>query len=206
MLHRVMKALHGPIYASRLRELVARITPHLEANDQVLDVGCGGGGLGAALLASPRCPSSVQVQGLERAPRGDEPIEVLAYDGRQMPLADRSRDVVILADVLHHDEQPDQVLQEAARVARRCVIVKDHKPDGFLGQARVSFIDWAANAPYGVPCLYDYPTLPGWRERLGAAGLEPVEELTSMQLYPPGFQQLFGGQLHYFAVAAPMGR
>jgi SAM-dependent methyltransferase len=181
---------------------VKRIQPHLQAGDRVLDVGCGGGGLGAALLTSAECPEQVEIQGLERAVRGDEPIEVLAYDGRQMPLEDCSRDVVILADVLHHDASPEAVLREAVRVSRRLVIIKDHKPEGFLGQSRVSFIDWAANAPYGVPCLYRYPRLAEWRALLARVELTPIEEFSSMRLYPPGFQQLFGGRLHYFVVAS----
>ena len=31
-------------------------------------------------------------------------------------------------------------------MSSRIVIVKDHKPEGFLAQQRISFMDWAANA------------------------------------------------------------
>ena len=52
----MMKAAHAPIYDARLRALVAAIVPHLRPNDRVLDVGCGVGTLGKAIMDSPDCP------------------------------------------------------------------------------------------------------------------------------------------------------
>jgi len=70
----VMRVMHKPIYDSRKRALVAGIVPHLRPADRVLDVGCGNGSLGQAILASPSCPKGVTVEGLERVKRGGEPI------------------------------------------------------------------------------------------------------------------------------------
>lgn len=194
-----MKALHGPVYESRLKALLDAIIPHLREGDKVLDVGCGNGTLAAAIQNDPRTPAGVECRGLESRPRGDEPIEVIGYDGKTFPLDNDSVDVVIVADVLHHETDPDRLADECARVSQRLLIVKDHLVKGMLAQQRISFIDWAANAPYGVPCLYRYNTPEQWvhfRERLHA---EPAEERLSMRVYPPVFEQLFGGSLHYFA-------
>lgn len=195
-----MHALHRPVYESRLRELVRRIVPHLREGDSVLDVGCGVGTLGKALLDAPGRPGGVEVRGLERVRRGGEPIEVLGYDGGAIPLADGSCDVVIVADVLHHEEDFDRLLGECVRVSSRLVIVKDHAVAGPLAQQRISLIDWAANAPYGVPCLYRYNTINEWRAVHARFGLEPIEELTRMNLYPPIVNLLFGRRLQYFTV------
>ncbi len=202
----LMRALHGPVYRARLRALTAAITPHLRAGDEVLDVGCGAGTLGHALATHPNAPANLRVRGLESRPRGGEPIEVIPYTGGTIPLPDRSVDVVILADVLHHEPNPDHLAAECARISRRLVIIKDHQIQGILAQARVSFIDWAANAPYGVPCLYRYNTPAGWhafRDRLGARA---AEERHGMRVYPPVVETVFGGSLHYFGVLDVSGR
>lgn len=170
------------------------------SGDRVLDVGCGFGALGRAIMDDPACPPGVTVQGLERVVREGTRIPVTGYDGAAMPYDDGAFDVVILADVLHHEADPERLLAESARVARRRLVVKDHVLEGFLARPRVCFIDWAANAPYGVPCRYEYNTLAGWRALLQRHGLALEHEQTSMRLYPPLLNLLFGRRLHYLAV------
>lgn len=192
-----MARMHKPIYEHRLKVLVAEILPRLKPGDRVLDVGCGNGTLGAALMADPRCPTGVTVEGLERVVRGGEPIKVHAYDGKVMPQDAKSYDAVIVADVLHHEEQPDRLLRECARVSRRLIIVKDHRITGPLTRWRVSLMDWAANAPYGVPCLFRYNTLEQWRAEPKKLGATIEHELTSMNLYPGLWNPVFGKKLQY---------
>lgn len=198
-----MKSLHGPVYESRMRVLVREILPHLTAHDRVLDVGCGFGTLGRRLLDAPGRPEGLSVRGLERFPRGGELIPVDAYAGGRMPYDEQAFDVVTIADVLHHEEDPAALLAECARIARRIVIVKDHQRRGFLAQSRISFIDWAANAPYGVKCLYRYPTNAGWHALFAEVGLAIETEQRAMNLYPPLLNLVFGRSLQYFAVLRP---
>jgi SAM-dependent methyltransferase len=198
----IMSAMHRPIYNARLRKLVQTITPHIRAGDKVLDVGCGNGTLGKAILDNQACPAEVQIEGLERVPRGGEPITVHSYDGGTMPFPDNTYDTVIIADVLHHEPEPDALLAECARVAKRLVIIKDHQIRGVFAQQRVAFMDWAANAPYGVPCLFRYNTPNGWTQTLNRHGLDPVERLDAMKLYPPVVNMVFGGKLQFMAIAS----
>lgn len=196
----LLAVLHRPIYVHRLHELVRSITPHLREGDQVLDVGCGSGMLGKNLLDYVCRPNGVSVQGLERFRRGDEPIDVKTYDGLNFPYADRTFDVVILADVIHHERNQDHLIRESIRVSKRLLIIKDHQLQGPLAWLRVSFIDWAANSPYGVPCLYQYNTPTQWKNLCHHYELSLVKEHAAMQLYPPGVNLFFGGQLQYMAV------
>lgn len=199
-----MRSLHRPIYESRTRALVGALLPHLPERARVLDIGCGFGTLGRALMdAAP--DRQLAVEGLERVRRDGEAIPVTAYDGRSAPFEDGSFDAVILADVLHHEPDPDRLLDEAARLTRRFLIIKDHALQGPLAQQRISLIDWAANAPYGVPCLFRYNTPAQWRECISSRGLQMVEERLSMKLYPPIVNACFGRRLQYLAVAARSG-
>lgn len=142
----------------------------------------------------------VRVEGLESVKRGGELIPVTAYQGDRMPWPDSSFDAVILADVLHHDPDPERLLREAARISKHLVIIKDHLREGFLAQQRISLIDWAANAGYDVPCLYRYNNVAEWRAVIGRIASGTVEERTSLEIYPPVFNQLLGKGLHYFTV------
>ena len=201
-LNALLRPLHQPVYAHRVRELVRLIAPHLCEGDTILDVGCGSGALGRALLESEMCPAGIRVTGLERAARPCAVIPVETYTGSRFPINDADRDVVILADVLHHEVDPHALLAECVRVARRLVIVKDHQITGWLAYTRLCVMDWAANRPYGVPCLYRYNRPGEWREWHARHGLVARAELHSLALYPPLVNLLFGGSLHYFAVLA----
>jgi SAM-dependent methyltransferase len=148
---------------------------------------------------------NVRVCGLERFPRGGEPIEVIHYDGAEFPFGDQTFDMVIVADVLHHERNPDALLRECVRVSKRYVVIKDHQISGPLAQMRVSFIDWAANAPYGVECLYRYNTPAEWESILRDSGLAPLAVYPSIDLYPAGLNLLFGRRLQYMAICRVLG-
>jgi ubiquinone/menaquinone biosynthesis C-methylase UbiE len=197
MLRYLLRNVHKPIYEHRQKRLVDLISPHLRSGDRILDVGCGFGHLGRAVMDSV---PGVRVEGIESVRRGGELIPITEYEGTRMPWTDATFDAVILADVLHHDHDQERLLREAARVSKRLVIVKDHLREGFLAQQRISLLDWAANAGYSVPCTYRYNNLAEWRQMLGRTASKTMEEKTSIDIYPPVFNQLLGKGLHYFVV------
>jgi SAM-dependent methyltransferase len=51
------------------------------------------------------------------------------FDGRILPFHDKSFDVAFLIFVLHHADDPSELLREASRVARRAVIVVEDTPN-----------------------------------------------------------------------------
>ena len=102
-------------------ELLRRWLPQGFAGRTVVDLGCGGG-----LLAVPLAREGAHVVGLDlaakalRAARAQQPERLLAAqaDLQELPLAERSADVVLLADVLEHVDDPAAVVAQAARVLR----------------------------------------------------------------------------------------
>jgi SAM-dependent methyltransferase len=93
------------------------------AGQQVLDLGCGLGGYSRALAERGFDCRALDVS--------DEYVEAARalgvraerYDGERVPLADGAVDTVILIEVLEHLDDPGALLDEAARVARRNVLV-----------------------------------------------------------------------------------
>lgn len=193
--------LHEPIYKRRIEVLSKLICQQLQTQDRVLDVGCGNGTLAAAIQNHPQCPKNVTLSGAEKNPRGNEAIEVQAFDGYKIDAADNSWDVTILADVVHHEVDAMKLLREVARVTARTILIKDHKAEGFLSYQRICFMDWAANKPWGIPCLYRYYSAQKWQEICQEIGFEIDFELKSIDLYPFGWNQFFGKKLQYFAAA-----
>ena len=196
----LLRTLHAPVYERRLEVLLKVLGDCLPRGESLLDIGCGAGILGSGLARE----CGLEVRGLETNAREGCAIPVDPYDGETMPYKDDSIDNVLLADVLHHEENPARLLQEAGRVARKRVIVKDHKTGTFLSWPRISLLDWAANAGYGVRCLYRYPTVSGWHDLFRQCALSLQEERTSLDLYPPVLNALFGRKLQYFAVLNPI--
>ena len=196
----LLKTLYRPVYKKRIEVLSKMIVSHLKPEDQVLDIGSGSGHLGRAILNNFACPEGVFVQGCEKNRRGREAISTFEYDGYSIQVPDAKYDVTILADVVHHEADPDRLLKEVLRVTRRILIIKDHIPTGLLGYSRICFMDWAANKPFGVKCLYRYFTVEQWHQKYQKFKLKIIREETSIDLYPPIYNQIFGRKLQYFAV------
>ncbi len=103
------------------------ITPHLTGRE-VLDVGCGPEAFGYdAAAASLHAGLDVSLPFLWRAAAANPGSHYVCGWAHRLPFADRSFDVVLLLQVLHHMTHPHRdVLYEACRVARERVIVYDH--------------------------------------------------------------------------------
>ncbi|MFH1712795.1 MAG: methyltransferase domain-containing protein [Candidatus Jacksonbacteria bacterium] len=82
-------------------------------------------------------------------------IPIIQYDGKKLPFPDESFDAVILVDVLHHDEHPEIILEEAKRVAKKFILVKDHYWENNLDFQLIKFADYFGNKPYGIKLPYN---------------------------------------------------
>lgn len=191
------------VFPRRIRVLSARLAKLLPADAKALDVGCGDGQISQAILQQR---PDVSIEGLEVLLRGEPRIPVSQFDGRTLPFADKSFHVVMFVDVLHHTDDPAQLLREAARVASEFVVLKDHTADGALAFSTLRFLDWVGNARHGVALPYNYWKRSQWREELQKAGLSPVQWETSLHLYPWPASMFFDRSLHFIGKMNPTAR
>jgi SAM-dependent methyltransferase len=193
----IVGGLHANlVFKRRIRVLADRIAPLLPRGATALDVGCGDGLLGRTIRnARP----DVTLTGLDVLVRPVTHIPVQEFDGRTIPMGDRSVDVVLLVDVLHHADDPLRLLTEVARVARHAIIIKDHVQASWLDRQTLRIMDWTGNAAHGVALPYNYWTAKEWTlalQRIGAA-IESWE--TDLKLYPWPASALFDRSLHFVA-------
>lgn len=95
------------------------------ADDVVLDVGCGNGGVarfcatrGAAIILADSDAEKVRAAERNLADTGARSIQTIISDSNPLPLADGVASVVISTEVLEHVADPAQVLSELVRVGR----------------------------------------------------------------------------------------
>jgi SAM-dependent methyltransferase len=193
----VLDRIHGDyVHVRRVRVLAERLAAILPRDATVLDIGCGDGLLDEEVL---RRRSDLSIRGIETQPRNDSPIPVEAFDGRTIPLADRSFDAVLLVDVLHHACDPMILLGEAARVSRRRIIIKDHLRQGLLAGPTLRFMDRVGNARHGVPLPHNYWSPLEWCAAFERLNLRVDTLYESLGLYPWPLGMLFDRSLHFLA-------
>lgn len=194
------KAHGAAVHGRRVRALANAIAPLLATDRSLLDIGCGDGRL-TALLAQ-RQPS-LAVRGLDVLVRPDAVIDVQWFDGRRLPMEDKSVDTVLFVDVLHHANDARLLLQDAARVARRAVVIKDHRLGRPGAHATLRLMDWVGNRAHGVALPYDYWTMDQWRSVWRELRLDVSHFQTGLDLYPWPAHWLFETGLHFLARLTP---
>jgi SAM-dependent methyltransferase len=188
------------VFNRRVRVLVDHIGALVPSGAQMLDVGTGDGQI-AKMIAEKQ--AGAQVQGIDIMLREKTHIPVTLFDGTTIPFDDNSVDVVTFVDVLHHTDDPQRLISEAARVARRAVIIKDHLSENRLDHAILRLMDWVGNAPHGVVLPYNYAPRADWNRWFGAAELTTDVFDTAIPLYPAPASFVFGRKLHFIARLIP---
>src|SRR5258706_6176565 len=109
----IVERIHGGyVHTRRVRVLCDHLSSLIPRQASVLDVGTGDGLL--AKLLSERRPDLL-LQGLDVLPRAESHIPVQVFDGEHIPYPDKSFDVVLFVDVLHHANDAMALLREAIR-------------------------------------------------------------------------------------------
>jgi len=187
---------HYSILGRRMRVLSAHLMRLLPDQGVVLDVGCGNGIISSQIMAANPLLS---IQGIDVLARPECAIPFKRYDGLSFPYQDNSFDIVMFVDVLHHTDDPLQMLKEAKRVARRSIVMKDHLCDTALASKVLSFMDWVGNRSHGVDLPYNYWSTDQWTQAWKELECFPDIYDTRLELYPWFARFLFERGLHFIA-------
>jgi SAM-dependent methyltransferase len=181
----------------RVRVLAELLAERIPDHSSVLDIGCGDGTLGALIKGHN---PSVQIEGLEIAPRPMCQIPCSPFDGTTIPYPNAAFDICMFVDVLHHTNEIASLLSEATRVSKRFVLVKEHLSENGFDFKVLQFMDWIGNRPHGVVLPYNYQSRGQWNEHFSNNDLVPQSWLDLIPLYPFPFSALFGRKLHFIAL------
>jgi ubiquinone/menaquinone biosynthesis C-methylase UbiE len=184
------------VYRRRVRILSEHLSALLSEGATLLDVGCGDGLL--THLVSSRRPD-IEAQGIDVLLREKTHISVVQFNGDVIPYPPKSFDAVMFVDVLHHTDDPMILLREAARVARKTILIKDHTLKGILAEPTLRFMDLIGNARYNVKLPYNYWSESKWRDTFKTLRMNIVHWKSKLNLYYPPARWFFDRCLHFIA-------
>ena len=109
------------IWRADARRKLRLARPWLSGDGTLLEIGSGPG---SVLLEFRR--AGLSIDGLDIADSSfREDLRPAVYDGTRMPYDDGAYDTALLLTVLHHTPDPDAILREASRIAKRVIIIED---------------------------------------------------------------------------------
>ena len=173
----------------------------------VLDVGCGEG----ALLRAIAADSAVRGVGIEPEDAAADRamaagLEVRPGRAEALPFAEDSFDVVTLEYVAHHVEHLPRALREAARVARRAVLVLDGWYDETLPSQRVmrDLDDWRKRIDRRIGMVHNpCPRPRDLIDPLLASGPLGIDYACRLELSPRSLAELEAMARRHLEAVAP---
>jgi SAM-dependent methyltransferase len=180
----------------RDQRIIDGIALQLGRVDSLLDVGCGDGFITRAVAdrAGARRVAGVE---LSVPPHGHVPIH--RYNGRDLPFPDGSFEAVTLVDVLHHCEDPQRVLDEAVRVAKRKVVIKDHLAFGSKSRWVLRVMDRIGNAKESFDARATYLSFDQWIRMSEHAKARFVSFEWPFKIHDLPWRLVAGSELHFTA-------
>ena len=179
----------------RVAVLASLLAPLLPDKGRILDVGSGDGQLAAELM---RRKPGLQIEGIDTLVRPQTAIPTRQFDGEHIDAPNDSYDACMFVDVLHHADEPIELLREAARVGQT-IVLKDHLREGLFANSTLTFMDRVHNSRYGVSLPCRYWSEREWRDVFSMLNIKPDVWQDRLKLYPAWANWLFGRRLHVLA-------
>jgi len=186
---RVIGKLHQcfvkPRQSQRIVDYLVKLLPE---EGKVLDVGCGTGKISRMLTEqNPK----LSIEGIDVLAQPDAEIPVKVFDGGKIPFEDKTFDAIVFVDVLHHTNNHIQLLNEAFRVSKGPVVIKDHIYKTRFDFAILAFMDWVGNKSLGIRSIHNYYSVSQWEQLFNEIGVTKSEMIAVCGLYPFPFNIVF---------------
>ena len=110
------------------------LSDFIKSGDSVLDVGCGTAVLTECLAEM----FGAQVTGVDVIDIRVPQIPFQLFNGVSIPFPDRSFDHVVVSYTLHHCHEPQSLIEECLRVARKTILIFEDLPSGPFGRLLVT--------------------------------------------------------------------
>lgn len=182
-----------PYYRLQLTEYITRLLPESGACS-VIDVGAGDGYLGAVMQTFRPDTMVVGVETYVRELKRSG-FQLVQFDGRTLPFQNKTFDVALLSNVLHHTGDQLAVLREVCRVTRRRVIIKDHLCRNAFDRWRLAFLDVAGNWRFGASTTGDYLNREQWNAMFASTEHDSVTWLEDLSFRQGALERVFGNRL-----------
>jgi len=157
-------------YEIAAEKMVKEIEEFL-TGEKILDLGCGSG------IFTKKIEGKLkkEVFGIDIIDKRVCQFPFKIYDGKNIPFSEDYFDVVVVAFVLHHTEDPISILKEAKRVGKRIIIFED-LPEGIFGKV-YCFLHWISwNLFFGKSPKFNFHKTKEWEEIFKNLGLKLISE------------------------------
>ncbi len=142
------------------------ILPHLSSGEQILDIGSGNGLISFVLREKGFVVTPLDIAEGQYHPY----VKPILYDGKHMPFEDKSFNTGLLLTILHHTNNQEEIIKEAARTCKQLIIMEDVYKNSFQ-KYYLFFIDSLVNLFYS-PCPHTNRIEAGWEKLFNELGLE----------------------------------
>ena len=177
-------AIHASHQKADLKQRLDDIDNFISAGDRVLDVGCGNGQFGEAIAKR----FNADVRGVDVVDYANADIPIEFYDGVHLPFEDNSFDVIVMAMMLHHVEHQEELLNEAIRCSRKCLVIYEDTYFSPWQKWAIIWNDFYSNRVIGIvkilkgleskdvlkmPLPFTFRCVNGWHKLFGEKSLIP---------------------------------
>ena len=151
-----------------IRRKIQPFVGFLSPNETIIDIGSGNG-----LICFHLRKEGFQVTPLDVVNMPfDESVSPVVYDGETIPFDDKTFDTAMILTVLHHTDEPEVIIKEAKRIAKRVIIIEDIYKNPIQKYATFA-MDWLVNLGYSYN-PHTNKNDAGWKKTFQEMDLELV--------------------------------